>query len=120
MSKDEFMDEELAGMVSYTDETVPAEMPAMEPNRSEAKCKPARTEGSGEARDASWHPIKDQKTGIQERLLGCTKWAGICGGISMLLWWFQVNDLMAIQAAYPCIVACGILGGFGVGKNAMK
>lgn len=120
MSKDEFMDEELIGMVSYTDETAPAEMPCMEQDRHEAECKHEYREGPGEAKDASRHPIRDQKTGLQERLLGCMRWIGICGGISMLLWWFQVNDLMAIQAAYPCIVACGILGGFGVGKNAMK
>ena len=124
MSKEEIMDEELIGMVSYTDETVPAEMPRMEPDASadtsKAKCTNLCQEGWGRAKDANWHPIENRKTSLQDRLVGCVKWMGICGGISMLLWWFQINDLMAMQAAYPCIVACGILGGFGVGKNAVK
>lgn len=116
MSKDEIMDEELIGMVSYTDETAPVEMPVME---RKAKCK--HYEGAENAEDAkNWYPVGKQEVSLQNRLVGCVKWLGICGGISILLWWFQVNDLMAMQAAYPCIVVCGILGGFGVGKNTMK
>ena len=34
MCRDEMMDEELAGMVNFTDETVPAEMPVMERERT--------------------------------------------------------------------------------------
>ena len=111
MSKDEIMDEELTGMVNYTDETVPAEMPRME-----QKPKVKKTA----AIDAEYAPFPNERRGTMERVKGCATWGLICGGISMLLWWFYVNDLMAIQAAYPCIVACGILGGFGVGKNTMK
>ena len=110
MSKDELMDEELAGMVSYTDETVPAEMPRME-QKPKAEKKTVASE---------YAPFPERKRGSMDRVKGCATWFGICGGISMLLWWFQVNDLMAMQAAYPCIVACGILGGFGVGKNVVK
>ena len=54
------------------------------------------------------------------RLGNMTKWVGICGGISMLMWWFWVNDLMAMEAAYPCILACGVIGAFGAGMNFRK
>lgn len=129
--QEDIFDEELQAMgIPYEDETEPTEMPRMEQKSRNADNTDSnadvrverveRVERVAEAKAASWHPIRDQKTGLQERLLGCMKWIGICGGISMLLWWFQINDLMAMQAAYPCIVACGILGGFGVGKNAMK
>lgn len=123
MSKDEIMDEELIGMVSYTDETVPAEMPRMEhdtdPDMPKAECKHMCQEGSGKSKDANWYPIEKQVS-LRDRLVGCVKWMGICGGISMLLWWFQINDLMAMQAAYPCILLCGILGGFGVGMHVKR
>ena len=75
---------------------------------------------TNKAMDAAYAPVKKTESSLQARLIGCTKWLGICGGIAMLLWWFQINDLMAMQAAYPCIVACGILGGFGVGMHAMR
>lgn len=114
MSKDEIMDEELIGMVSYTDETVPAEMPRMEPDVPKAECKHA----PGAVKDASWHPVEKQNINPRNRLLGCMKWAGICGGISMLLWYFWVNDLMAMEAAYPCILASAIIGGIGVGRSS--
>ncbi|MBQ8797195.1 MAG: hypothetical protein IJZ56_03255 [Oscillospiraceae bacterium] len=112
MSKDEIMDEELTGMVNFTDETVPAQMLRMEQ-------KP-KSRDKDVAVDAQYTPIPKARRGTIDRLKSMAKWLGICGGICMLLWWFQVNDLMAMQAAYPCIVVCGILGGFGVGKNTMK
>ena len=112
MCKDEIMDEELTGMVNYTDETVPAEMPCMD-RKPEGKEKPA-------AVDAEHASFPVRKRGTMDRVKGCATWGLICGGISMLMGWSYVNDLMAMQAAYPCIVACGILGGFGVGKNAVK
>lgn len=63
-----------------------------------------------------------QKSAVNwyKRLEGCAKWALICGSISMLLWWFYVNGMMDLEAAYPCIVVCALLAGFGVGKNIVK
>ncbi len=123
--QEEIFDEELQAMgIPFEDETEPKEMPRMEPDASadaaKAKCKQVCQEGQGQAKNTNWYPMEKRNTSLQDRLVGCVKWMGICGGISMLLWWFQINDLMAMQAAYPCIVACGILGGFGVGKNAVK
>lgn len=57
---------------------------------------------------------------FMKRLTGCAKWSMTCGGIAALLWWFQMNDLMAIEASYPCILACALLAGYGVGKNVVK
>lgn len=126
---DEIFDVELQGMgIPFEDETVPKEIPTLErPAQEERKsCNSANcagngcTEGYGNAVDASYAPIRRSGTSVQSRLIGCAKWALICGGIAMLLWWFQINDLMAMKAAYPCICACGVLGGFGVGKHAMR
>lgn len=112
MSKDEFMDEELVGMVSYSDETVPAEMPVMKTSHN-AKARCAESEGKAA-------PLFSRKRTVMDRLFGCVKWLIPCGGISMLLWWFQINGLMDMIAAYPCILACGIVGAFGTGMNVVK
>lgn len=119
MSKDEFMDEELAGMVSHTDDTVPAEMPVMECKarlKAEVHSAPHKTE----AVDAKYTPYHSAERSSFDKLRSCATWGGICGGISMLMWWFEVNGLMAMEAAYPCIVACALLAGFGVGRNMVK
>ena len=119
--EEEIFDEELQALgIPFTDETAPKEMQEQgheEQIRFEGStCRKGQemAEGPGEAR------FVRPEAHLQKKLAGCAKWALICGGIAMLLWWFQTNDLMAIQAAYPCIVACGILGGFGVGMHATR
>lgn len=112
MSKDEFMDEELAGMVSYTDETVPEEMPVME-----RKIAPKAAE-KGAAQDAEYTPVPGTARGTMEKLRTCATWLGVCGGIAMLMWWFEVNGLMAMEAAYPCILASAVIGAAGTGWSA--
>lgn len=110
-------DEELVGMVNYTDETVPAEMPEME---CKPKAAPQPVPQKREAVDAQYVPFPKAERSVMDRLRSCATWGGICGGISMLMWWFEVNGLMAMEAAYPCILACGIIGAFGVGFNFKK
>ena len=131
MSKDELMDEELAGMVNSTDETVPGGIPGMERERTIPQS-PAATapftqgsrkgcgEGPGQAVPvAEYVPVKVQR-GLVDRLYSCVMWLGVCGSIAMLLWWFWQNDLMAMEAAYPCILACGVIGAFGAGINMAR
>lgn len=115
MSKDEFMDEELTGMVNYTDETAPAEMPLME-----HKPVPKEEQKHADVCDAEYAPLFARKPTGMDRVAGCVKWIFPCGGIAMLLWWLQINGLMDMIAAYPCILACGIVGAFGTGMNVKK
>lgn len=116
MSGEEFFDDELAGMVNYTDETVPAEMPVRE---HKVKGMPKSSPAKHEAMDAKYEPM-EKKHSDMDRIVDMTKWVCICGGISMLLWWFENNGLMELEAAYPCIVGCALLAGFGVGKNLVR
>lgn len=99
----------------YDDGETPAEMPAME--------RPAAQKPVSQKLDpveAQYIPFRKAERGFLDRLRGCAVWSCICGSISMLLWWFQVNDLMAMEASYPCILVCTLLAGFGVGKNIKK
>lgn len=105
--KDFNFDDELAGMVNYTDETVPQQMPVME-----HKAAP-KEEPKEEAMDASFEILPQKKRSVIDKLYDMAKWLCVCGGISMLLWWFNVNGLMAMEAAYPCILACAVIGTAG-------
>lgn len=115
MNKDEFMDEELTGMVKYTDETQPVDMPRMD-----RKPMPKEEHKCADDRDAEYTPLFTRKRTCMDRIAGCVKWVIPCGGIAMLLWWFEINGLMDMIAAYPCILACGIVGAFGTGMNVRK
>lgn len=101
--------EELAAMVNYTDATIPKQMPGME-----TKAKPKAAQQSEPARDesmdAEYKVLAAKPRDLIDRLFDMTKWMGICGGICMLLWWFEVNGLMAMEAAYPCILATAMIG----------
>lgn len=112
---------ELAGMVNFTDETVPAEMPAIkvEPRFSSEPI-PEKIVRVTKAEDASYAPLPKPERNMLDRLYACALWLGITGGIAMLLWWFWMDGLMAMEAAYPCILACGIIGAFGAGMNIRK
>lgn len=113
-TRDEFFDEDLQSMgVKFTDETVPAQMPVMEP-----KPRPKVAERTRGAAKEECAPVPKHAPSIMDRLTSCATWACVCGGISMLLWWFWINDLMAQVAAYPCIVVCSGIGCAGVAWNA--
>lgn len=113
----DMFDEDLKEVMGdrYDDGETPTAMPVMEckaaPKPVPQKCEPV---------DAQYIPFHKAERGFLERLRGCAAWGCVCGGISMLLWWFQVNDLMAMEASYPCILVCALLAGFGVGKNIKK
>lgn len=107
---DEMLDQELQGVMGdmiITD--APKQMPVME-----CKAKPKAAQQSepakDEAMDAAYAVIPAKRRGLLDRLWDMTKWLGICGGICMLLWWFEVNGLMAMEAAYPCILATAMIG----------
>lgn len=112
--KDFNFDDELAGMVNFTDETVPQQMPEME-HKAAPRAEPKHEEKVVEASamDASFEIIPQKKRSVIDKLYDMAKWLCVCGGISMLLWWFEVNGLMAMEAAYPCILACAVIGTAG-------
>ena len=109
-------DEELAGMVNYSDDTVPQEMPVME-----VKPRPVNTEPIAEKRvnrvaeDCGECPYFKKKRSTIDKLYDMTKWLGVCGCISMLMWWFWQNGMMDMEAAFPCILLSGCIGTFGAG-----
>ena len=124
-------DEDLIGMVNFTDETVPQQMPVMEQKNDNANHNTIHNNDN-----ANYNTIHNadervkrvavnchdcpfsKKRSFFDRLRDMAKWMGICGSICMLLWVFEVNGLMAMEAAYPCILASAVIGGIGVGRSS--
>lgn len=108
----ELFDEDLKEIMGdlYDDGDAPIEMPAIETKKPAPK--------KSVADDAQHVPYPNERHGVMDRLRVIATWLGICGGISMLLWWFWMNDLMAMEAAYPCILASAVIGGIGVGRSS--
>lgn len=113
----DMFDEDLKEVMGdrYDDGETPTEMPVME-----CKATPKAVPQKRELVDEQYVPYPKAERSYMDRLRGCATWSCICGAISMLMWWFQVNDLMAMEASYPCILICALLAGFGVGKNIKK
>ena len=113
---DMFDDELMEVMCNrYEQDEIPTEMPALECKKAVQQTVPQKRE----AADSQFNPFHKERS-LMDRLRSCATWIGICGGISMLMWWFWINDLMAMEAAYPCILACGVIGAFGSGMNFKK
>ena len=113
INKDEFFDELQKMGVKFTDETVPAQMPEME----RKAIGPGTQKKSTKLVEKTECPFPKPPKGLVDKLISCTIWLCICGGISMLLWWFEINGLMAQEAAYPCILASSCIGTGGVVWN---
>lgn len=117
MEKFEEFDKDLRAVMGtrYDDGKIPMNMPVME-------CKPAPRAEKREAAvsEAEYEPVPKVQRNLVDRLFDCVVWLGVCGGIAMLLWWFWQNGLMAMEAAYPCILACGVIGSFGAGINMAR
>lgn len=129
---EEFFDDELVGMVDYSDDTAPQQMPVMEVKSKSNTNAEVNTEVNTAnaqvntekrvkriAEDCSDCPFV-KKRSLFDRLLDMTKWLGICGGICMLMWWFEMNGLMATEAARPFTFACGGIGFFGAGWSGRR
>lgn len=67
-------------------------------------------------RDAEWEPEPHAPTQM-EKLKACAKDALLFGGLSLMFFCFQQSGQMAMSASMPCICACCVLAGWGVGKN---
>lgn len=129
-------DKDLMGMVNFTDETAPQQMPVMEVKSKSNTNAEVNTEVNTEVNSANAEVKTEKrvkriaedcndcpftkKRSLFDRLWDLTQWFGICGGISMLMWWFWMNGMMDMEAAFPCILLSGCIGCFGGGMSFKK
>lgn len=64
----------------------------------------------------SWEPIKEHTWA--DSLKEGTKWVAVFGGLSVLVWYWQVSGLMDSSVAVPTMCACTALAGWNLGKCA--
>jgi hypothetical protein len=66
-------------------------------------------------KDAKWEPIKEHTW--KDSIKDCAKWVIGFGGLSFLLFYWELAGLMDESIAVPCMCICTALAGWGVGKN---
>ena len=116
--KDELFDDELCGMVKFTDATTAVQKPAESVKKSESKLhgeekKTAHKETS-ELVDAEYEPVK---TWYDEKAVNCVKWFLIFAGLEYLVFYWMQTGQMQESAAMPSMLVCALLAGLSVGKN---
>lgn len=64
----------------------------------------------------SWEPTKERNW--MDALREGSKWVALFGGLSILLWYWEVSGLMDASVAVPSMCACTALAGWNLGKCA--
>lgn len=116
--KDELFDDELCGMVKFTDETVKPQKPVESKRKSEIKLhgeeKKTANKATSEPEDAEYEPVK---TWYDARAINLVKWALLFICLEYLLFYWQQTGQMQESAAMPSMLVCALLAGISVGKN---
>ena len=118
IKKDELFDDELCGMVKFTDATVKAQKTAESEKKSASNLptkekKMAKKPTSGPV-DAEYEPVK---TWYDEKAVNLVKWALFFICLEYLFFYLQQTGKMQESASMPSMLVCAILAGISVGKN---
>ena len=116
--KDELFDDELCGMVKFTDATVKPQKAVETKKKSESKLhskenKVAQKPNS-EPVDAEYEPVK---TWYDKKTVNMVKWAAVFIGLEYLVFYWMQTGQMQESAAMPSMLVCALLAGISVGKN---
>ena len=116
--KDELFDDELCGLVKFTDETVkptqPVEAEKKTSNKEPVKEKKIAQKTASKPMDAEYEPVK---TWYGTNTVNMVKWVVVFMGLEYLLFYWQQTGQMESSAAMPSMIACALLAGVSVGKN---
>ena len=116
--KDELFDDELCGMVKFTDATMASQKPAESEKKSESKL-------HGEEKKTDHRPTSDPvdaeyeqvKTWYDGKAANLVKWALLFICLEYLFFYWQQTGQMQESAAMPSMLVCALLAGISVGKN---
>ena len=116
--KDDLFDDELCGLVKFTDATATAQKPSETAKKSASKepVKENKTaqKPTSKPMDAEYEPVK---TWYDERIVNCIKWFLIFAGLEYLVFYWAQTGQMQESAAMPSMIVCALLAGISVGKN---
>jgi hypothetical protein len=118
IKKDELFDEELCGMVKFTDATVkPAQPVKTEKKPVSKECvkeKKTAQKTTDKPMDAEYEPIN---TRYDKKTMNMVKWVVVFMGLEYLFFYWQQTGQMEESAAMPSMIVCALLAGVSVGKN---
>ena len=116
--KDELFDDELCGIVKFTDATVKAQKPVESEKKTainlHAKEKKMAHKQASEPEDAEYEPVK---TWYDEKAVNLVKWALFFICLEYLFFYWQQTGQMQKSASMPSMIVCALLAGISVGKN---
>lgn len=115
--KDELFDDELCGLVKFTDETTKAQKPVeaekKSVNKEPAKEKKTAQKSTNKPMDAEYEPVK---TWYDEKIVNMVKWVVLFIGLEYLVFYWMQTGQMQESAAMPSMLVCAMLAGLSVGK----
>ena len=116
--KDELFDDELCGMVKFTDATVKAQNHAESKKKPESKLhveeKKTAQKPTSKPMDAEYEPVK---TWYDEKTVNLVKWVTLFIGLEYMVFYWQQTGQMQESAAMKSMLVCALLAGISVGKN---
>ena len=116
--KDELFDEELCGLVKFTDVTVKPTQPVKAEKKTDSKepVKEKKTaqKSTSKPMDAEYEPVK---TWYDEKTVSLVKWVVLFIGLEYLVFYWMQTGQMQESAAMPSMIVCAMLAGISVGKN---
>lgn len=116
--KDDLFDDELCGMVKFTDATVkptqPVKAEKKTSNKEPAKEKKIAQKTDSKHMDAEYEPVK---TWYNEKAVNMVKWVVLFMSLEYLFFYWQQTGQMQESAAMPSMIVCALLAGISVGKN---
>lgn len=85
------------------------------PQKAISKMETTTQKGKDKPVEAQWEPVKERNW--MDNLKDCSKWVIGFGGLSFLLFYWEMAGLMAESIAVPSMCLCTALAGWGVGKT---
>lgn len=117
-TKDELFDEELCGLVKFTDATTKQSQPVKAGknpvSKEPTKEKKTAQKSTEKPMDAEYEPVK---TWYDEKTVNMVKLVVVFMGLEYLFFYWQQTGQMKSTAAMPSMIVCALLAGISVGKN---
>lgn len=118
INKDELFDDELCGMVKFTDATMRPSQPVKSEknkgNKEHVKEKKTAQKQTDGPMDAEYETVK---TWYDPKTVNLVKWTVIFIGLEYLVFYWMQTGQMQESAAMPSMIVCALLAGISVGKN---
>ena len=116
--KDDLFDDELCGLVKFTDATTTAQKPVKtekkSANKEPVKEKKTAQKSTSKPMDAEYEPVK---TWHDEKTVNMVKLVVVFVALEYLFFYWQQTGQMQESAAMPSMIVCALLAGISVGKN---